>query len=223
MSSGRTALTVTFGTSTMRADLQVHRHATDRVRLLAGVLPLLHQVVDHRQQRVAGRQRRVLGLLGAVVAHREAGRGVEAARRLEARIDDVLLAAVLDAPDVPPSGLALAQVERRPRTSRTSRPPCRRPRRRPARSGRRRPRRGRPGRRPGSAGSCRPSTASRPGCRRSRAAGSCGARCWRWPGRSGRRRSGPAAARCRPGRRPRPRGRSAWREARPTAPSRSRP
>src|SRR5205823_5045434 len=53
----------------------------------------------------------VLRLLGAVLADREAGGGVEATRRLEPRIEDILLAAVLDAPDAAPGRLALAQME----------------------------------------------------------------------------------------------------------------
>src|SRR5581483_1579423 len=92
------------------ADLQVHRHAADGV----GLLPrpaAFSQMVDLVQQRVAGGEGQVLGVVNPVPGNGDAGGGEETARGGELRRQVVVLPGEPEVTDVPGRRLALAQAE----------------------------------------------------------------------------------------------------------------
>src|SRR5215472_15661999 len=92
------------------ADLEVDRDAADRVSLLPRPPPL-GEVVDHVEQRVAGREGDVLGVVDAVPGDRDPRGGVEPARRGVLRRQVVLVPGEPEVADVLLRRLALADGE----------------------------------------------------------------------------------------------------------------
>src|SRR5215472_2248360 len=92
------------------ADLEVNRDAADRVGLLPRPPPL-GEMVDHVEQRVAGGERDVLGVVDAVPGDRDPRGGVEPARRGVLRRQVVLVPGEPEVADVLLRRLALAQTE----------------------------------------------------------------------------------------------------------------
>src|SRR5829696_6190067 len=92
------------------ADAQVDRHAAQRVGLLAGETPGF-EVIYHVEQRVLGGEAQILALVGAVLAHADAGGGEEAARGGHLRTGEVVVPVELQVPYAPPRRLPLPDPE----------------------------------------------------------------------------------------------------------------
>ena len=131
------------------ADLQIDRDACEAIGLFAAQAVGVGDVVQHIEQRVAGRRRNVFGFIAPVAPNRKPGRRVEAAGHRSFRPHEIVVARegwiVLPAA----GSFALQYFEIAPRRWRTFRWPSRTIRRHLVQSARRRRKTGRPPPRPG--------------------------------------------------------------------------